>query len=115
MVLLDDKHSCGTIIAENIYLSSNNDMESRDPVLSYLHNGGVKYRIYSSKIGAATNINIKKMTEMIESNTTLEVSDDAGENQLLIGLKCTVVVVQPGYPILNKPHSMRRVFCQNKA
>ena len=55
------------------------------------------------------------MTEMIESNTTLEVTDDAGENQLLIGLKCTVVVVQPGYPILNKPHSMRRVFCQNKA
>ena len=33
------------------------------------------------------------MTERIESNTILEVTDDKGEIQLLISLKCTVIVV----------------------
>ena len=45
MILLDDEHSCDTIISENKILSRNNEMEIIDSVLPYLHIGGAKYRI----------------------------------------------------------------------
>ena len=38
------------------------------------------------------------MTEMIESNAILEVTDDEGAINLLISLKCTVIVADPGHP-----------------
>ena len=61
MVLLYDEHSCDTIISDNTDIIINNVPEIRDSVLSYLHIGGVKYSIYSSKTETATNITIHKM------------------------------------------------------
>ena len=75
MVLQDDGYLCYNIIAENTYLSSNNITEIRHSVLSSLHIGGAKYRIYSSKTETDTKITILKMTERIYSNTILEVTD----------------------------------------
>ena len=68
MFLPDDDNFFDTIIANNIYLSSNNIPEIVYSILSYLHISGAKYRIYSIKKSTATNITIRKMTEMIESN-----------------------------------------------
>ena len=45
MVFLYDGHMCDTIIYDNTDPSSNNNLECRDLVLSYLHIGDKKYRI----------------------------------------------------------------------
>ena len=49
MVLLYAKNLCDTIISTNTYLRSNNVLEIRDWVLSYIHISSAKYRILSSK------------------------------------------------------------------
>ena len=102
MFLPDEGHMCDTIIAENKDLRRNKISESIDSVLSSLHIGGSKYRIYSSKTETATNITIHKMTEMIESNAILEVTDDEGAINLLISLKCTVIVAETAPPPIRK-------------
>ena len=61
MFIIDDGHLCDIVIAENIYIRRNKITERRDSVLSSLHIGGVKYRIYSSKTETAKNITIQKM------------------------------------------------------
>ena len=65
-----------TLGMEKLLLYNESHNKSRDLVLSYLHIGGVKYRIYSSKIEMATNIMIQKVTEMIEPATILGFSDN---------------------------------------
>ena len=40
------------------------------------------------------------------------VTDDKGDIQLLINLKYTVIVEDPGPPIQNTPHSTSLVFCE---
>ena len=67
-----------TVIPENTDISSNNNTESIDSVLIYLHISGKKYRIFSRKTDTATNITLHKMTERIQNNTILEVTDDKG-------------------------------------
>ena len=99
MFLPDEGHMCDTIIAENKDLRRNKISESIDSVLSSLHIGGSKYRIYSSKTETATNISIYKMNERIESNTIFEVTYDKGEIHLLINIKYTVIVTDTGYHI----------------
>ena len=74
-------------------LSSKNVPESRDLVISYLHMSSEKCRIYSRKTETATNITIKKMTESLDYNTILEVTDDEGEIHLLQNLKYILIVV----------------------
>ena len=105
-----------TIITGNTYIIINIILESRGLVISSLHiglnNGDAKYRIYSSKTENVTNITIHNITESIESNKMLEVTDDEGEIQLLIGLKCTLIVTDTGSPILTTPHYMILVFCK---
>ena len=54
------------------------------------------------------------MTESIDYNTILEVTDNEGEIHLLISLKCTVIVEDPSSPILNTPHSTSHVFCDTR-
>ena len=39
-------------------------------------------------------------------------TDDKGSNNLLINLKCKVIVVEPASPIINMPHYMILVFCE---
>ena len=56
----------------------------------------------------------KTMTERIESNKTLEVTDDEGANHLLISIKYTVIVVETVSPIRNSRHPTSRVFCETK-
>ena len=73
--------------------SSKNVPESRDLVISYLHMSSEKCRIYSRKTETATNITIKKMTESLDYNTILEVTDDEGEIHLLQNLKYILIVV----------------------
>ena len=92
-------HLWDTVIPENIDLSSNKIPEIRSSVLSSIHITGTKYRIYSSKSETATIITIHKMNEIIESNTTLEVTDDEGAIHLRISIKCTVIMSEPVYPI----------------
>ena len=76
MVFLDDGHMCDTIIDDNTDPSSNNNLECRDLVLSYLHIGDKKYRILWRKIETDTNITINNMTERTEYNTIMEVTDE---------------------------------------
>ena len=52
------------------------------------------------------------MTERIYSNTVLEVTDDKGLIHLLINLKHLMTVLEPGFPYLNTPHSMKFIFCE---
>ena len=52
------------------------------------------------------------MTERIDPNTTLEVTDNEGAIHLFINLKCTVMVADPGSPILSMLHSKSLVFCE---
>ena len=54
------------------------------------------------------------MTESIESNKILRVNDDEVEIQLVMSLKCTVIITEPVSIILNIPHSTSRVFCKTK-
>ena len=54
------------------------------------------------------------MTENIESNIILEVTDDEGEIQLLMSLKCAVIVAETAPPIRNTPHSTSRLLCETK-
>ena len=51
------------------------------------------------------------MTESIYSNEILEGTKDEGAMHLLISIKCTVIVADPGSPIWNMPHSTSLVFC----
>ena len=46
MVPIDDEHLCSTIISWDIDLSINNTPEIAYFVLSSLHIGGAKYRVY---------------------------------------------------------------------
>ena len=66
----------------------------------------------NNKTETATNITIQKITEIVEYNTILEVTDDYGSIHLLINIKCTLTVVDPGFPIWNKPHSTSLFFCE---
>lgn len=59
---------------------------------------------------SATNITIKKMTEMIVSNKILDVTGNKGVTHLLRNFKCTSIVVESGYPFINTPHSTRFVL-----
>ena len=52
------------------------------------------------------------MTEDIEYNTVLEVSDDKGVIHLVINLKNIVKVVDPSPPFQNTPHSTKLVLCE---
>ena len=52
------------------------------------------------------------MTEIIEYNTIVEVAYYEGSILLLINLKFTVIVSDPGSPIQNTPHSMSLVLCK---
>ena len=52
------------------------------------------------------------MNENIESNATLEVNDGEGAVHLLIKLKYTLIVTDPGYHIQNMPHYTSLVFCE---
>ena len=52
------------------------------------------------------------MTEGVESNKLLEVTDDEWTIHLLINLKYTVVVADNGYPMQNTPHYTSLVFCE---
>ena len=113
MSLIDDGHFCDTIINENKDLSTNDITESRYQFISSLHVGDAKYRIKSSKTEHATNITIHKMTEMIESNKTFEVTGDELSIHSLINIKCTVILAEAALTTGNKPHSMRLVFCYN--
>ena len=87
-----------TVIHENKYLRNKNIPESRDSVIPSLHIDGTKYRIFSIKIDAAKNITIHEMTKSIDSNTILEVTDDKGVIDLIINLKCIVILVDPRLP-----------------
>ena len=51
------------------------------------------------------------MNERLESNTTLEGTNDEGEIHFLLNLKHIVIVVDPVSPIRNMPHSTNLVFC----
>ena len=50
------------------------------------------------------------MTERIEYNKILEVTEDERAIQLLISLKCTAIVTDLGSTIQNTPYYTRRVF-----
>ena len=52
------------------------------------------------------------MTERIEYNTVLEVTDYEEEIHLLTNIKYTVIVIDPGYPIRNTTHSTRLLLCE---
>ena len=52
------------------------------------------------------------MTENIEYNAILEISDDKGVIHLVINLKHIVKVVDPILPFQNTPHSTKCVFCK---
>ena len=52
------------------------------------------------------------MTERIEPSTILEVTDNEGAIHLLINMKPTVMVEDPGYPIQNTPHPTSLVLCE---
>ena len=54
------------------------------------------------------------MTERIEYNTILDVTEDEVAMHLLISLKFTVKLAETGSPIRNTPHSTIRVFCETK-
>ena len=90
-----DLNVCDTIIAQNTYLRINKILESTYSILSSLHICGSKYRIYSRKTETATNINIHRTTESMDSNTILEGTDDKGASQLLLNIKYIVTVVDP--------------------
>ena len=92
--------------------SSNNIMESTYSILSSLHIGVVKYRIYSIKTETATNITIHKMTDIIESNAIWDINYYEGEMPLLVHSKCAVIVVDPSSPIQYNPHSTIFFFCE---
>ena len=49
---------------------------------------------------------------MIESNIILEVTYGEGEIQLLINLKFSVIVAEPGSPIRNPLHSTSFLLCE---
>ena len=53
-----------------------------------------------------------KMTEIVDYNTIVWVTDDEGEICLLVNLKYTVKVADPGSPIRNTPYSTSLVFCE---
>ena len=52
------------------------------------------------------------MTERIDSNKILKVINDKGVINLLITLKCIVIVVNTDSLVWNIPHYMRFVFCE---
>ena len=56
----------------------------------------------------------KKFSERIEYWKFLEVTDDEGAIQSLMGIKYTVLLANTGSPILNTPHSTSIVFCETK-
>ena len=51
------------------------------------------------------------MNENIESNKSLEVTDDEGEIHFLINITYTVIVAEPGSHINNTSYYMRLIFC----
>ena len=112
MSLPDDGNLCDTTIADNTDLGRNNIPGIMDSVLSSLHIGDEKYRIYSNKTEAATNITIHKITERIDSNIIFEVAGDKEAIHLLLNTKYIVIVVEPVFPIQNKQHSTSPVLCE---
>ena len=64
------------------------------------------------KTETVTNITIPKITENLESNTILEVTDDKVVLNLLINIKFIVIVVDSVFPILNTHYSTRFIFCE---
>ena len=52
------------------------------------------------------------MTENIEYNTILEVSDDKIVIHLVINIKLIMKVVKPVFLFQNTPHSTNFVFCE---
>ena len=111
--LQDEGHICDIVIADNRELRSNKTSERKGSVLSSLHIGDKKYRLYSSKTETAKNITIQKMNERIESNSIFEVIYDEEAIHLIITIKYTVIVSDPRFPIINNPHSMSSlVFCK---
>ena len=110
--LTDDRHLHETAILDNIDLGSNNITEIIDSSLPSYHISGEKYRIYPGKTDTTTNINITKISVRIESTTILEVTDDKGVINLLINIKCIVIVVDPGFPFQNTSHSTGLDFCE---
>ena len=106
-------HLWDTVIPENIDLSSNKIPEIRSSVLSSIHITGTKYRIYSSKSETATIITIHKMNEIIESNTTLEVTHDKGVTCFLMNFKFIVMMLESRFLFQNIPHSTSSVFSKS--
>ena len=105
-------HLWYTVVPENTYLSSNNIPESIYSVLPFLRIAGKKYRILSSKIDTATEITIHRMNERVKSTKILQVTDYNGVIHLIINLKDTVIVGDPGSHFRNIPHSTRLFFCE---
>ena len=52
------------------------------------------------------------MTKIIESNTILEVTDDKGVINLLINIKCIVILLYTRSTFQNNLHSTSLVFCK---
>ena len=52
------------------------------------------------------------MTEKIDSNKSLGGTDNEGAINLLIDIKCTLIVVDYFFSVRNTPHSMSLVFCE---
>ena len=52
------------------------------------------------------------MTENIEYNAILEISDDKGVIHLVINIKHIVKVVDTRFPFQNTPHSTKLVLCE---
>ena len=52
------------------------------------------------------------MTESIESNKLLEDTEDELAINLLINFKCVGIVVHPGFPFQNAPHSTCIDLCK---
>ena len=61
-----------------------------------------------------THINLKKITERVESYKIMEVTDYEGEIHLIIGIKYKVIVADTGIPILTTPHSTSFVLCETR-
>ena len=55
-----------------------------------------------------------KITERIESCKILEVTDDEGAINWLIGIKYTVIVADNGSPILTMPQSTSHILCETR-
>ena len=77
-VIPDVGYLCVTVITEKVVFMSNNIPTVIDSVLLSLNIGGTKDKIYLSKTDTATNLTIHKMTEIIESNGAMYVTDDKG-------------------------------------